>query len=453
MPKTISPYTHIIKVKDDVYALFNSLWLRVIFVDGDLLPFIYALMRNEPPKKSLSLLAANFREEGQSLFQQMELQKFMSPESDEIKLDQIRELLDEQKISIMYLIMTSNCNLACTYCYLSEALYQNKLEDMDMVTDTIRKAIDMFAGLVKRGEVEKPEIIFYGGEPLLNIVALEFALKYASTTIPNCSFTMNTNGTLVDEPSAKLLKRFDVEVGLSIDGPENVHDKLRIDRGGKGTFSRAITGYKKLKENGVNVGISCTITPANVGHLAEVTTWLINDLGIESLGFNLMIGEEADSGIVDDYTNSAAKALMDSFEIAKEAGVYEERVMRRVNALSDGQVSLNDCGGCGQQVVITPDNQIGVCQAFMNTGENFFPFNEVENPSNHELWKKWRKRSPFNIPECLDCEALGMCGGGCPYNSLIRYGDFMAPDLVHCAHVKETLHFLLGDLWELSLEA
>ena len=451
MSEITSSFTHVIKIESGVYALFNSLWLRVIFFDEGLLPLVNALINNIEQDEALSLLKPNLRSEGEKLLLKMSSQKFFGHEEDQNKLTEIRETLESQKISIMYIIVTSTCNLACKYCYLSEALNQENSRSMDEVTAS--KAIDMFSRIVKNDRVEKPEIIFYGGEPLLDTKLMEFALNYASTIIPNCRFTLNTNGTVINEHSIRLLKHYDVEVSLSIDGPKDIHNRFRIDRSGKGTFSKAITGYKKLQKNNVRVGISCTITPENVNRLEEITNWLIDELNISSLGFNLMIGKVNDTKCEEVYSNNAAKALIECFKIARDAGVYEERVMRRVNSLSDGQLSLNDCGGCGQQIVVTPTGQIGVCQAFMNMGDNFIPIDEVEDPSHHELWAQWRRRSPFNIHECLDCEVLGICGGGCPYNSLIKYGNFMAPDLVHCIHAKETLHFLLKDLWRLSVSS
>jgi uncharacterized protein len=451
MSGCLSAFTHVLEVENGVCALFNSLWLRVIFIERKLLPLVRMLMEGRRKEDALAMLGSDLREEGEELLTQMSSQKFLDPGEDEVKLAQIRDMIEHLKISIMYLIVTNNCNLACSYCYLADALCQGDRNNMDV--ETVRRAIDLFANIVERDRVGEPQIILYGGEPLLNMEAIEFALEYASTKVPNCRFTLNTNGTVMDDGIATLLRDYNVEVGLSIDGPQEIHDKFRVDRGGRGTFSLAIDGYRKLQEYGVDVGISCTITPANVNHLVRVTRWFIEELNSRSLGFNLMIGDIGNQEIADKYSKDAAQAIVECFEVAREAGVHEDRMMRRVSSLSDGEVSLHDCGGCGQQIVVTPDGQVGLCQAFMNTGQNFFPLDAIDDPGNHELWVQWRRRSPFNIPECLNCEALGMCGGGCPYNSLIRHGDIMSPDLVHCAHAKEALRFLLTDLWRITVSS
>jgi uncharacterized protein len=259
---------------------------------------------------------------------------------------------------------------------------------------------------------------------------------------------MNSNATLATKELAKMLDKYKVRVSVSIDGPKEIHDAHRVDRGGQGSFDNAVQGFRILKENGVDVGVSCTITPSNVDHLTDVIRWLIADLGITSLGFNLMMYDGRDTMSVGEYEQKAAQALIDCFKITRDAGVYEDRMMRRVKSLSEGTACINDCGGCGQQIVIAPDGKVGVCQAYLETGENFVDLDESFDPLTNPLWKKWAYRSPFNIPECTQCSALSMCGGGCAHNAYQATGDIMGVDRVHCVHAKESLDFLLVDLWQ-----
>jgi len=447
MPKRLSKFTHVVQINKNIFALFNSLWLRVLFFDKNLLPFVDRLIKGLEANEAINALDVSMKTEGEKLLSQMLLEKYFEPEMDASKLLEIADLLAYSQISVMYLMVTNECNLACSYCYLSDALWRGPTRIMNV--DTARRAINLFADIVTQHKIDHPQIIFYGGEPLLNKELLKFALEYATPKINGIEFMLNTNGTKIDSDIAKILRDYNVNVSLSIDGPKDIHDKSRLDRGGQETFGHVVDGYRILRENGVNAGVSCTLTRENIPVLAEVTRWLIEDLNVPSLGFNIMIGDLGTHEYTEKYAQDAADALIEAFKIARGHGVYEDRVMRLVGALSDGQIRLNDCAGCGQQIVITPDGQIGVCQAFMNTGQNFFPLDMVEDLTHHNLWATWRKRSPFNIPECLKCECLGICGGGCPYNSLLRCGDIMKPDTVHCVHAKKTLHFLLTDLWEM----
>jgi len=443
----LSKFCHVIEVeKGEVYAIYNSLWLRTIFVEAELLPLLTKLQLGSGSHQATAILPTVLQTEGYKLIEQLRREKFLAPVDDENKLAELREEIDRLPINLMYLIVSLNCNLACSYCYLAKALWPKDQADMSIMT--ARRGIDLFAELVDQQGVGKPQLILYGGEPLVNLPTLRFALEYGTKRLPGIEFVLNTNGTLITNDIAQLLATHHVEVAVSIDGLKEAHNRYRIDRRGKGSFDKAIAGYKILQEHGVEVGISCTITPANVEQLTETIQWFISELGIQSLGFNLMIGMFETLESMADYSAKAARVLIDCFKIARKAGVYEDRMMRRVKAIAEGNVCFNDCGGCGQQIVITPSNTIGVCQAFLNTGENFLPLDDMPNPLEHELWSKWRQRSPFNMPACLECEALSMCGGGCPYNSLLRTGNLMDPDLVHCIHAKEALSFLMRDLWQ-----
>lgn len=445
--KVISDHSYLFEVeKNLIYALYNALWLRVIFVEANLLPLVNGLLTGSSTSESLGLLPANLEDSGKSLIEAMESEHFLDRTGDAERLSQLQHQTHHLPVSLMYLIVTRNCNLLCDYCYLAKALCPKI--NADMTIETAKRGIDLLARLAKSQELDKPRIIFYGGEPMLNPEVLKFALAYATQEIPNIEFTMNSNATLATEEIAKMLAKYKVSVSVSIDGPKEIHDAHRVDRGGQGTFDKVIRGFKILKENGVDVGISCTITPENVDMLTGILKWLIFELGITSLGFNLMMGDGRSGLSIEEYEQKAAKALIDCFKITRDAGVYEDRMMRRVCSLSEGVACVNDCGGCGQQIVISPDGKVGVCQAFLETGENFVVLDDEFDPTNHPLWKHWAKRSPFNIPECTDCPALSMCGGGCAYNGLQTSGDIMGVDRVHCAHAKSALDFLVTDLWQ-----
>lgn len=104
------------------------------------------------------------------------------------------------------------------------------------------------------------DITFHGGEPMLIGVpllrrAFEIVNKYAGTSI-----SMQSNGTLLTDEMAFLLKEYDVKVGISIDGPKEMHDAYRLNKGKKGSFDLVFNNIKKLKSLGVTVGGLATVT-------------------------------------------------------------------------------------------------------------------------------------------------------------------------------------------------
>ena len=359
-----------------------------------------------------------------------------------MKLGEIRREIANSTISIMYLILSSGCNQACDYCYLKEMVTYNPANPAPKVMDrkTIKKAIDLFKGVVE-GKVSGPQIVLYGGEPLIN-PDIEFVLEYASQQMGGVQFVLVTNGTLVTPKLAKLLAQYKVNVGISIDGPEKIHNAHRIFKNGRGAFKRAKMGNDLLSSAQANVSISCTVSKESAETLRSTMLWILDEFGAKGVDFNLLIGESDPK-----YAENAANAMIQCFELAKERGFYVDRVMRHVKPFVDGRVHLHDCGANGNQIVVTPDERIGICQAFLNSGENFFPMAEVLEPESHPLWKAWKQRSPFNIQECFSCEALGICGGGCFYDVYQNTGNIMGVSSVHCVYIKKLLSFLLQDLW------
>ncbi len=329
-----------------------------------------------------------------------------------------------------------------------------------MKKETMIRALDLFTRCVKRsvakGHLEQ-HIVIYGGEPTLNKKVLLEALRYINVLkekelLPKTvSVTVNTNGILLDEEILAQCKTTGAVVAISIDGPKEVHDQMRVYSSGKGTFDEVIHSYRLAQQSGVKTGICVTIDRHNLFRMKETVRWLADELDAKGMGFNILI--ENTTGQHDHYAEIVAQELIESFRVARAMGVYEDRMMRRVKNFLNKEPVFSDCGGCGLQMVVSPDGKIGVCQAFCGEKEFFVtePFETFE-PESHPFWKRWRRRSPLINETCKNCIALGNCGGGCPYNAYRIKGSIDALDERFCAHAKATTHFLICDLWEKQKE-
>lgn len=434
MNTQISKFTHLLRVSETTYALFNSLWLRVIFLQEPYISFTREFLESgELPIET---------EETKQFLNLLKEERFLQPKEDDKLLQTLRNEMVEENVSIMYLILSQTCNLACGYCYLKDMIEDNPLtEEAYMSEEMIISAIDYFRDLVV-GKVVHPQIVLYGGEPTLN-KNLPLVLEYAMEQIPNVQLSMVTNATTITTTLARQLAKYNVNVGVSVDGPEYLHNAKRIFRGGEGSFNRTMEGYRILDDAGVRVGISCTITPNNAPTLLETMEWFLDDAEVNGIDFNLLVGEKDP-----DYPELAAQGLIKCYRLSQQRDIPLERVLRRVIPFSEGELYLHDCGGTGNQIVVSPGGMVGACQGFLNSGEFFFNMGDVPNPNKHPLWLSWRKRSPINIAECQACPAMGICGGGCFYGSYEEHGDIMQIDPIHCAHVLATLDVILKDLWE-----
>lgn len=337
---------------------------------------------------------------------------------------EIQESLSSLPVAILYLLLTDQCNFDCRYCFLGGGVSQGE-KDSWMNPEIVKRGVDLFARTLEGNSEEKhvhPKVIFYGGEPFLNFGAMRVALEYIDELkekekLPrNLQATANTNASVINEKIAEVLAKHKVSISVSLDGRKEVHDRERVLRSGKGTFEQTIQGLKLLKEYGVGVSISCTITESGVDQLEDSLNYFIDDLGIKGLGFNIAReGEGARHADSETYIKAASEALIKCFRIAREKGVYEDRMMRKVKAMVNRKPHVNDCGACGQQIVIAPSGEVGICHAAVKSKAYFTENTPDLDPQTHPDWVEWRKRSPFNMDECIDCVALGVCGGGCPY--------------------------------------
>lgn len=152
----------------------------------------------------------------------------------------------EHKLSQMTLEVTQECNLRCKYCiYDNEHLDFRNFESKEMTWDIAKKAIEY----AKHHSSDHIVISFYGGEPLLKFKLIEQAVNYALEVIKDkeLSFSMTSNMILMDEKKAEFIAKTPrFSVTASIDGPEHIHDKNRIDRHGNGSFAKSISGLKSI---------------------------------------------------------------------------------------------------------------------------------------------------------------------------------------------------------------
>ncbi|MFV1989137.1 MAG: radical SAM protein, partial [Acidimicrobiales bacterium] len=99
------------------------------------------------------------------------------------------------------------------------------------------------------------------------------------------SHTIQTNGTLIDEHWAAFFKEHNFLVGLSVDGPEALHNAYRVDPRGEGSFERVIAGYEALRNHDVDVNVLCTVHAANVDFPLEVYRFFRDEIGVQFIQF------------------------------------------------------------------------------------------------------------------------------------------------------------------------
>ncbi len=423
--------------KNGIYALFNPFFPKPVFVNNEELQrFLCGDLTN----KEKGILSDHF------LIESAENEK---------TLEKFQEIYaPEKEIMTLYVILTRTCNLKCSYCFEVERQGVREYDQQTMTTEIAQKAIDIFADEIRLNKGNwNYQIIFYGGEPMLNWKTLSFAvdyikkLQYQNILPNNIRLAMNTNGTLITEEVAVYLKKHSIAVTVSLDGTQEIHDKHRKDCFGEGTFDVACEGYHSLKKAGVNVCPSVTVSEQMVGKTLEIIKELHFEIGFDGMGINPLMAPPKD--FVDGsakYFEKLSRDLIDCFVWGREAGISEDRSMRKVNSFIDLNPHIADCCAYGQQLVIQPDGSIGICHA--SKEHNYCTVWNYKNPSEYENMEAWMKRLPIFNKECSSCQAIFLCGGGCAHAAKLHHGDITQMDKMFCLHTKTMLEFLIWDLYE-----
>ncbi len=174
----------------------------------------------------------------------------------------------------------ATCNLDCSYCFFlsKEMLYPGSRFRMadELLEQYIRQ-------LIEAHRIPHVTIAWQGGEPTMMGVdffrqATAYVEKHRRPGM-TVEYTIQTNGTLIDDELAAFFKEHDYLVGISIDGPPVMHDAYRVDRGGAPTFERVRRGLDALQRHGVAYNTLTTLHRANADHPVEVYRFLRDECG------------------------------------------------------------------------------------------------------------------------------------------------------------------------------
>jgi uncharacterized protein len=331
------------------------------------------------------------------------------------------------------------CNLDCHYCfYLSkERLYPNSSFQMgkDLLETYTRQYID---------SQRVPEVTFawQGGEPTLMGVdffklAVELQQKYRKpgTHILN---TMQTNGTLLNDDWCRFFHEHNFLIGLSLDGPRELHDAYRVDKGGKPTFDKVMNGLDLLKKHQVEFNILVAVHAANADYPLEVYRFLRDEASVRFVQFIPIVERDNGTGFQE------ASKVTERSVTARQYGdfliaIFNEWVRRDVGqtyvqifdvaleAWFSGRASLcifSDT--CGNALALEHNGDLYSCDHFV---EPEYKLGNIEKNHLIELVGS-RKQRRFGqdkrdkLPQyCLDCEVRFVCNGGCPRNRYIQTPD------------------------------
>lgn len=440
-----SKFAHIIPIKD-MYVYYNSLFMNPVYLSceehGKLIDGI-----NDKTDISNELKETL-----------IENKIFVENDNDDEKLLEFaKSKIMTPYPSIVYFILSEKCNLACKYCFLGNA--KKRTIDLDMTKEIANKALEYYSYQIRQKPQwynHRKEFIFYGGEPLMNFDVMKYVIEQSQKMqkeklLPeDIKYSLITNGLLLDEEKISYLKKNNILTSISVDGSGPKENISRVDKQGKPIYDRLIGILKLVKKHEWNVGLSITLTQETIENQEGIFE-LLHEYDIHDICFNILYSTE-DYYISSGYYEKVNDFIIEFYKKARNCGIYEERIMRKIDTFVKGKVYYSDCAATsGSQIVIAPDGRVGVCHGCLEKKEYFeCSVNDREVLDENLTFCEWSQITPLNNEECYECEALGICGGGCPINAKKNSdsGELHSIDQAFCIHSKKILKFMLEDLIE-----
>lgn len=332
------------------------------------------------------------------------------------------------------------CNLRCKYCYyLEKSKFYNKTNSQLMNAETLELYIREYIA-----SQPTQEVVFnwHGGEALIRPIdfykkIISLQQKYGEGR--KISNTIQTNATLLTPEWCKFLKKYNWLVGVSIDGPQELHDKYRLTRNGKSTFSDVMEGINLLNRYKVDWNVLATVNAANADHPARTYNFLKN-LGTHFIQFTPVVERIKGDGMLASQRDQDIELA--DFSVTPEqwgkfiCGVYDlwvksdvgEIFVQLFDATLANRVGVKSpvctmARECGDALAVEFNGDVYSCDHFV------FPEYKIGNIHRDPFWrmimnatqKKFGSAKFDTLPKvCLDCEHLWGCHGECPRNRFIK---------------------------------
>lgn len=305
---------------------------------------------------------------------------------------------------------TDGCNLRCKYCSIGEKKLNFNVIDIK----TLKHSGDFIVKFAQQQKETSITIILHGGEPtIIDYKVYQEFFDYLLQTYSDISFkfSMQTNCFHFSEEYVTFLKKYDVHVGVSIDGNEKIHNKTRVDINGKGTFSKVKENIIKLIENGISVSGLIVVTKEllneDLSYLNFFNYYNINLKINPLLNYGEALNEDSLWLEVGDYSNYIKKVYL--YMLDNEIEIKINPVFNIFNAIINN-TEMSDCAyknQCGKNFIcVDYKGDIYPCGRFYDVYGSCL--GNVYNTDNIS------KFTPTKLlEECKNCKYLKWCYGGC----------------------------------------
>ena len=328
------------------------------------------------------------------------------------------------------MLLTNDCNLACSYCFESNKGkdYMPKEMALDILKATYNQ-VDPMAGIFT--------LNMFGGEPLMNWDTFKAVCDYVLENNLKIRITATTNLTLLTDEMIDYIDELSIPVLVSVDGIKEVHDKHRCN-----SFDKVIENMKKLidRDLGYLIEARMTVAPDTAKYMYESVKMLV-DLGINNIANVPASDLDWDAQSIQDYKDNYEKILDMYIDILNDEtnkrNISLYKVDQALNlALEPIKEDTSMCNiGNPRWVIVDWKGDIWPCPDYPTTDNVDLIAGKIGNFYTGVDETKVDPKpmvATYELERCKGCEAISICKSGCPYENYTKNGKFNEPTIGYC---------------------
>jgi uncharacterized protein len=366
-------------------------------------------------------------------------------------------------IQLVVVQPTPFCNIDCRYCYLPDRGNKAVLAE-----ETIA---NLFSQVFESGWLQRGlSVVWHAGEPM--VLPIDFyrrAFRLIDSLKPaeiELTHAFQTNGTLIDDAWCGFFTEANVNVGVSVDGPQRLHDINRRTRAGRGTFDKTIAGIRRLRAHGVPFHVISVLSAESLAAPREMFDFYVSE-GIDRVCFNVEESEGGhvsrsfgETGIEDAYYHflrefwRLAAAAPGKFSFIREIDDATRLVLRPKEAVFFNQLvepfAITSMDWTGNIATFSPELLGLKNPAYADFILGNINRDKLADMAERPVLQQMRRDIDAGVELCREgCEYFSICGGGEPVNKLSENGTFVSTETIYCRMTKMRATDLVVDLIEL----
>ena len=343
--------------------------------------------------------------------------------------------------------LTNQCNLSCQYCYEfgedKVATPDGKPKFMDFAT--ARASVDFL--LDQSAGRRNIHITFFGGETLMNFPLLRQVVEYANERAGAqgrvIDYSLTTNATLLTPQIIEFLSANRIGVTVSMDGPKEMHDQLRVFANGRGSYDIIEPRVRALIRGHRTRPIAARVTlTSGVTDVLKIYRHLKHDLGFHEVGFAPVttspnrlyaINERGMDGVLEQFQALAGEYL--EYALRGELHGFSN-VSDTLAELCQGVNKSHPCGAGLGLLGVGPSGDIAPCHRFVDSDTHALGHisKGVDQAKRADFLSRGHIDSKY---DCHTCWARPLCAGGCHHEAYVHYGDTGHPNLHYCDWIRQ----------------